>query len=188
MHHLPTCLDWYQCSPNVPLWWAESSFTNPPSIIRTLLDVANSGFHSCCVVSQQPKIDQLLQSSWWKHDMSWLAPGCMVGHWMVTGMGTIWKQSYWMLTASYHVLSSDAGCTSHLTTMGPTFGANLFLWVLFCFLLFPFAGILLMQWAHKFEDRNALDVVRDYYLFDSLNVWIQHSQWGLKTLSHVEKE
>ena len=44
-----------------------------------------------------------------------------------------------------------------------------------------------MHWAHRFEDNKTSDVVTDYYLFGSLNVWIQHSQQGWRTLSHVGK-
>ena len=80
-----------------------------------------------------------------------------------------------MLTTSYHVVDSDAGCMRHLTTMGPTLGANLLLQVLYCFVLSLFTETLLIHWVHGIEDTNALDVVRDYYLFCSLNLQIQHN-------------
>ena len=41
---------------------------------------------------------------------------------------------------------------------------------------------LLVHWAHRIEDTDALDVVKDYYLFGSSNVQIQHNQQGLRTL------
>ena len=58
-------------------------------------------------------------------------------------------------------------------------------WVAFCFSLFPFAETSLLHLGHRIEHTDALDVVRDYYLFGSLKVWIQHSQWGQRALSHV---
>ena len=47
--------------------------------------------------------------------------------------------------------------------------------VLFGFSL-SYVDTSLMQWAHGIEDTNALDIVRDYYLFGSSNVQIHHSQ------------
>ena len=94
-------------------------------------------------------------------------PGCAVGPWLVTGMGTEWKQGCWMLTASYHVVGSDAGCMRCLTMVGLTLGAYFLSWVLFPCFSFSFVETLLVHWAHGIEDSNTLDVVRDDYLFGS---------------------
>ena len=42
-----------------------------------------------------------------------------------------------------------------------------------------------MHWANRIKDTDTLDVVRDDYLLSSSNVQIQHSQQGLRALSHV---
>ena len=34
----------------------------------------------------------------------------------------------------------------------------------------------LMHWAHRIEDSDTLDIIRDDYLFGSSNVQIQHIQ------------
>ena len=87
-------------------------------------------------VSWLPQIDWLLQSSWWKHDMSWSTPGCMVGPMLLIVMGAEWKQGCWMLPTSYHVVGGDAGCMRCLITMGPTLGVKLLSEILFLFLTF----------------------------------------------------
>ena len=46
---------------------------------------------------------------------------------------------------------------------GPHIGHQFMSWILFCFLLPPFAETLLMLWAHGIEDTNALDVIRYYF-------------------------
>ena len=88
---------------------------------------------------------------------------------MVTGMGTVWKQGHWMLTATNSVVSINLGCIRCYDTVGATLGANL------CCGFSQFATVgetLLMHWAYRIEDTNTFDVVGDCYLFTSLAVRI----------------
>ena len=89
-----------------------------------------------------------------------------------------------MLTMSYHIVGSDAGCMRCLITVNPTLGANSLSQVLFLFLTF-IPRNLLVYWAQGIKDTDTLDAGRGDYLFGSSNVQIQQSQQGLRTLSHI---
>ena len=89
-------------------------------------------------------------------------------------MVAVCEQGYWMLTVSYQVESSGAGCMRCLTIWTPH-------WVpISChgFSASFFVETYLMHWAHGIKDTDALDVVGYYYLFNSLAVMIHYNQRG----------
>ena len=100
---------------------------NSYSNVRIPLDMTNSGIpqlpHSQCgwLASQNLLVTVIFSvkvcnvspvDSW----LIWLSPQ------MVTGMGTMWMQSHWMLTTSYHVVDSDAGYMKSSYYHGPYIG------------------------------------------------------------------